>query len=299
MSATRTDSPTPSTVPTSAHTLEPKTAFASSLQEYIFNSGFCGQQFADIQVVFFNTSLKLHRLILARSPYLAHLIITLMPGSTLQLAFTDENITEEAVYITLQHLYNPSLEHVTAKNARAVLAAAHLFGEPDLADVAYSCVSSAISASNISEYIEWVGISSAPNGNGFAFGSAGYESDYGDYSARLRRDVLDFLLRTLPEQIKAAPQGTLATDPRLLAAYVPLPFELFKQCVESPDLPISFMQDRFAFAKRAIAARKKAAGVSQFEESVVLALKDDGDGMAVHVTRKPKRSRAALWKVEG
>lgn len=34
-------------------------------------------------------------MILARSPYLAHLIMSLMPGSTLQLAFTDGNITEE------------------------------------------------------------------------------------------------------------------------------------------------------------------------------------------------------------
>lgn len=194
---------------------------------------------------------------------------------------------------------DPAQEHVSATNARAVLAAAYLFGEPDLADVAYSAVSTAISASNVGEYIQWVGISPATNGNGFAFGSAGYDAEYGDYSARLRRDVLDFLLRTLPGQIKAAPQGTLATDPRLLAAYVPLPFELFKQCVESPDLPIQFMQDRFGFAKRAIAARKKAAGAAQFEESVVLALKDDGDGMAVHITRKPKRSRNALWKVEG
>ncbi|GMK58591.1 hypothetical protein CspeluHIS016_0600330 [Cutaneotrichosporon spelunceum] len=298
MSATGTASPAPSTAVTS-HAADSKTSFASSLQEYVFNTGFCGQQYADIQVVFFNTSLKLHRLILARSPYLAHLILSLMPGSTLQLAFTDENITEEAVYIALQHLYSPALELVNAGNARAVLAAAHLFGEPDLADVAYAAVSSAISAANVGEYIQWVGISPTANGNGFALGTTGYDGEYGDYSARLRRDVLEFLLRTLPGEINAAPQGTLATDPRLLAAYVPLPFELFKQCVESPDLPIPFMQDRFSFAKRATAARKKAAGTAQFEESVVLALKDDGDGMAVHITRKPKRGRAALWKVEG
>ncbi|BEI83452.1 hypothetical protein CcaverHIS002_0400560 [Cutaneotrichosporon cavernicola] len=298
MSATGTASPAPSAAPISPPA-NSKTSFASSLQEYIFNTGFCGQQYADIQVVFFNTSLKLHRLILARSPYLAHLILSLMPGSTLQLAFTDGNITEEAVYIALQHLYSPAPEHVNEGNARAVLAAAHLFGEADLADVAYAAVASAISAANVGEYIQWVGISPAANGNGFAFGSTGYDGEYGNYSARLRQDVLDFLLRSLPDHIKAAPEGTLATDPRLLAAYVPLPFDLFKQCVESPDLPIPFMQDRFSFAKRAITARKKAGGAGQFEESAVLALKDDGDGMAVHITRRPKRSRAALWKVEG
>jgi hypothetical protein len=63
MSTTGTASPAPSAAPTHAtsQVTEAKTSFASGLQEYIFNSGFCGQQYADIQVVFFNTSLKLHR----------------------------------------------------------------------------------------------------------------------------------------------------------------------------------------------------------------------------------------------
>lgn len=231
---------------------------------------------------------------------------------------------------------------MNASNARAVLATAYLFGGmPELVEHAYGITASALSASNVGEYVRWLGRISGPspssssgpgvvgagagtgngNGNGFSFGtttpirpgsavvsrsnsvaeSEGADA-YGEYSARLRADVLDFLLRTLPEEIRTTAQGSIAADPRLMAAYVSLPFELFKQCVESPDLPIPFMQDRFAFAKRAIAARKKVANQSQgppMEESVVLALKDDGDGMAVHVTRKPKRSRAALWKVEG
>lgn len=41
------------------------------------------------------TETPLIPVILARSPYLAHLIMSLPPGSTMQLAFTDENITEE------------------------------------------------------------------------------------------------------------------------------------------------------------------------------------------------------------
>lgn len=36
-------------------------SFATDLQSYVFNTGFCHQQFADVQVVFFQTSLKLHR----------------------------------------------------------------------------------------------------------------------------------------------------------------------------------------------------------------------------------------------
>ncbi|KAL1409555.1 hypothetical protein Q8F55_003540 [Vanrija albida] len=303
---------------------EAAATFASGMAEHIFNNGFCHQQWADIQVVFFSGSLKLHRLILARSPYLAHLMSNSMPGSTIQLSFTDENITEEAAYIAIQHLYHPSTHIVTPENARSVLAAAYLFGGmPELVQHAYSVASESISASNVVDYVHWLDAGSRrPAANGFAFGSVGAPAPappsgvwadpatapYGEWSARLRSDVLTFLIRTLPAQLHASGgEGTLATDARLLAAYAPLPFDLFKHCVEAPELPIPFMQDRFSFAKRAIAQRKKSATTAaargppqaQYEETVVLALKSEGDGMAVHITRKPKRGRAALWKVEG
>lgn len=199
-----------------------------------------------------------------------------------------------------------------------MLATAYLFGAmPDLEERAYACITESISSTNVADMVQWLG-ARIPS-NGFSFGAVQMPASssstwgaapalYGEWSVRLREDVVDFLLRALPAQLSAG-EGTqpLQNDPRLMAAYVPLPYELFKQCIESPDLPIPFMQDRFAFAKRAIAQRKKLAQAraagnppsAQMEESVVLALKDDGDGMAVHVTRKPKRSRAALWKVEG
>lgn len=190
---------------------------------------------------------------------------------------------------------------------------------PDLEQRAYSVVAESISAANVGELIHW--LSARIPSNGFTFGSNipgappitatdGWDTApamYGEWSTRLRHEVLDFLLRALPAQLMA--DGTpLHTNPHLLTAYAPLPFDLFKQVVESPELPISFIQDRFGFAKRAITQRKKLAQTqggagtppgAQMEESVVLALKDDGDGMSVHITRKPKRSRAALWKTEG
>lgn len=213
---------------------------------------------------------------------------------------------------------------MTPENARSVLASAYLFGGmPELVQHAYSVASESISATNVIDYVHWLDAGSRrPAANGFAFGSVGAPAPapssgvwadpatapYGEWSARLRSDVLTFLIRTLPAQLHASGgEGSLATDARLLAAYVPLPFDLFKHCVEAPELPIPFMQDRFSFAKRAIAQRKKANAAAatrgppqaQYEETVVLALKSEGDGMAVHITRKPKRGRAALWKVEG
>jgi hypothetical protein len=97
----------------------------------------------------------------------------------------------------------------------------------------------------------------------------------------------EYLVKTLPAQVS---ESDLAT------AYSQLPFDLFKQYVESNDLPIGSTQKRFAFAKKVIAIRKKAAGTSQMEEAAVLAM--HGDGMAVIVTRKAKKGRN-FFKVEG
>lgn len=71
---------------------------------------------------------------------------------------------------------------------------------------------------------------------------------------------------------------------------------MFKRCVESEQLRIEPTQKRFAFAKKVIANRKKAAAASQMEEAAVLAMQEDG--MAVVVTRKPKKGRN-FFKVEG
>lgn len=108
---------------------------------------------------------------------------------------------------------------------------------------------------------------------------------------------VEFLLHSFPDHL-AQTSSTLSSDPRLLSLYSALPFELFKRCVESPDLAIQSKQDRFAFAKKVIAQRKKAVAATGMEEIAVLAFKGGDDGMEVHVTRKPKR-KTALLKVEG
>jgi hypothetical protein len=91
----------------------------------------------------------------------------------------------------------------------------------------------------------------------------------------------------LPEQV---------SESEFASTYAQLPFDLFKQYIESDNLPIGSTQKRFAFAKKVISIRKKAAGASQMEEAAVLAMQ--GDGMAVVVTRKPKKARN-FFKVEG
>lgn len=107
-------------------------------------------------------------------------------------------------------------------------------------------------------------------------------------------DRQEYLLRVLPDSISS--EGPLSSNPTLLSIYSQLPYELFKQIIESPLLPITPTQSRFMFAKKAISLRKKGAAASGMEESVVLAIGSEQG--AVHITRKPKRARTALWKVE-
>jgi hypothetical protein len=91
-------------------------------------------------------------------------------------------------------------------------------------------------------------------------------------------------------------------DPRFLAIFSALPFDLFKSCIEDKALPLGSDQERFAFAKKAVAARKKLAASSgattdgQVVENVVLQF-TGGKGSNVHVTRKVKTGGRPLWKV--
>ncbi|WVQ94718.1 hypothetical protein IAU59_001798 [Kwoniella sp. CBS 9459] len=293
---------------------------ALNLASWTFNVGYLHQEWADVHFTFFNSGLKAHRLIIARSPYLARLMTNVAPGSVIHLAFQDENITEEAVHIALQHLYNPSHHLINVHNARSVLSTSYLFGGmPELTHHAYTVIRSSLETANVSEYIQWLNAGSGTDDAGFkkinggvteswngGFGSSS-EGRYGEWTGRLKQDVLDYLLRALPNQI-VSENSPITTDPRLFSVYSKLPYELFKALIENPELPIQSMQDRFAFAKRVIAQRKKVAASTTaatangnngppMEESVVLAFKG-GEGMEVHVTRKPKKSRA-LWKVEG
>ncbi|ODN97352.1 hypothetical protein L198_03915 [Cryptococcus wingfieldii CBS 7118] len=289
---------------------------AVSLARGIFNVGYINQEWSDVHLVFFASGLKAHRLILARSPYLAHLMAASAPGSTIKLSFADANITQEAVHISLQHLYNPSLSLVQPGNARAVLATAFLFGGmPELVHQAYLITRDSIDASNAVDLVRWLEVSpelamfaqqqppKAANGVQSTEGGISAWLDnpyprYGEWTIRLKHDVLNYLLNDLPSRV--VQEDKLATpDNALVTTYSLLPYELFKSLVESSDLPITSPQDRFSFAKRVLAQRKKSAvsGTPQMEENVVLAFRG-GDGMEVHVTRRPKKGRT-FYKVEG
>nr|ODN85210.1 hypothetical protein L203_05162 [Cryptococcus depauperatus CBS 7841] len=290
---------------------------AVDLARGIFNVGYLNQEWSDLHLTFFSSGLKGHRLILSRSPYLSHLMSTASPGSAIHLSFADTNITEESVHIALQHLYAPSLNLIHPNNARAVLATAFLFGGmPEVIHRSYLVIRDSLDASNVANLVHWLGSpseSSVMYGSKTTNGQAASTKDgengislwlddsfpqYREWTVRLKHNVLDYLLRVLPEQV--VQEGKLASpDSSLLIAYSHLPYDLFKSLVESSEFPIASHQDRFAFAKKVIAQRKKMAPSSgpQMEENVVLAFRG-GEGMEVHITRRPKKGRT-FFKVEG
>ncbi|OXG45507.1 hypothetical protein C359_00192 [Cryptococcus neoformans Bt120] len=285
---------------------------AVNLARGIFNVGYLNQEWSDIQLTFFASGLKSHRLILARSPYLAHLMSAAAPGTTIHLSFTDGNVTEESVHIVLQHLYNPSMNLVYPQNARAVLATAFLFGGmPELIHHAYLVIRDSLDAKNVVDLVYWLEASSdssavydgqTPSRNHREDSVKAWLGDpyprYGEWTIRLRHDAVNYLLHSLPEQVIKENKFNALDDP-LSITYAHLPYELFKALVESPELPIVSHQDRFTFVKKVLVQRKKIApsGGPQMEENVVLAFRG-GEGMEVHVTRRPKKGRT-FFKVEG
>jgi len=195
----------------------------------------------------------------------------------------------------------------------------------DLCDYAYEACRESITQTNINEWLEFVeSVSYTPSQNGSASPSMNAQSItstttvFGPYAQRLRHDVLEYLVVTLPAALNIHQRGPAngpvspSSEPpspssqhssgrdALLDIFSRVPFDLFKAAVESPTFQIGSDQARFKFAKDAIEVRKKA-GISRgagAQETVVLAF-GGGNGnagaSAVHVTRKLRKK--PLWKI--
>ncbi|ORX36280.1 hypothetical protein BD324DRAFT_485428 [Kockovaella imperatae] len=305
---------------------------AMGFSDYIWNVGYLQAQWTDVQLVFFDQSINLHRIVLSRSPYLAQLMAPHPPGTSIRLLLPDLNITSTSIHIALQHLYNPALRLVDSSNARSVLATAYIFGGmSELVQHAYRIIRQSFSPSNIVDNIHWLGqhstgpsisgtpasIDSPSSRGGLAFGTldggdgvssprsqssvsgwreAAQTAPYGEWSSRLRDDMTDYLINIFPASLPEP----LSSDPTLFNIYCQLPYDLFKLCIESPDLPIGTTQARFTFAKKVIAQRKKLAGANKgasgplMEEMVLLAVGTDSG--SVEITRRPKKGKTTLVK---
>lgn len=134
-------------------------------------------------------------------------------------------------------------------NARAVLAAAcFLGGLQDLCTYAYETCRNAISLETIDDWLRFVETLPQPPEEG---GPADVPASiFGPYAAQLRGDILQFLVTTLPRNLQAFQtidgathtlNGRSAGFDALLHVYTRVPFDMFKQAVESPELPVGKM----------------------------------------------------------
>ncbi|GJJ11943.1 hypothetical protein Clacol_006181 [Clathrus columnatus] len=285
--------------------------------DHLYHAGFQMGNYADTILNVHGRQYRLHAILLSRSPYLAHLMSTFSANTPIRNIYvsieSEPEVTEEGFAIALGYLYSSvSLELITPSNARAVLAAAcFLGGLPDLCSYAYETCRDSISTETIEHWLRFVENIPPPPSEDGSSPSDIPTSVFGPYAAQLRADVLHFLITTLPHTLQAFPstqnpqqqQQQQQPQPQqcvsnggksdgletLLQIYTRVPFDMFKQAVESPDLPIGPDQARFQFAKSAVARRKATVG-NRIEETVVLAFGGSSNSTsAVHVTRKVKK----------
>ena len=170
-----------------------------------------------------------------------------------------------SAFLALGYLYSPvSLNLIRPEIARGVLAAGCLLGGiPDLCEYAYEACRQSITQSTISEWLEFVeSVSYSPSQNGSASPTVNAQSItsttsvFGPYAQRLRHDVLEYLVVTLPAALnvhqRGPANGTVSPSPEspssssqhssgretLLDIFSRVPFDLFKAAVESPTFQI-------------------------------------------------------------
>ncbi|KAJ7940792.1 hypothetical protein B0H13DRAFT_1697897 [Mycena leptocephala] len=276
----------------------------AEIVDHLYHSGFETGNYADTLLHVHHghgVTYRLHAIILSRSPFLAHLMSTSPQSNGQRVIYVhlerELEVTQEGFAIALGYLYSSaSLGLVHEKNCRAVLASAHLLGGMDeLCTYSYDACRRSISVDTIGEWLQFIDTIPSPS-DGTSTADLTQTSIFGLYGQRLRDDVFNFLVVTLPQSLdiqsdsSSSKPGVNGRD-MLLQIFCRVPFDLFKTAMESPTFEIGSHQTRFKFAKDAIDLRKR--GIARGAEETVV-LSNFGDS-AVHITRKMRKR--PLWKV--
>ncbi|KAJ7343628.1 hypothetical protein DFH08DRAFT_873250 [Mycena albidolilacea] len=271
----------------------------AEIVNHLYQSGFQTGNYADTVLHVHQGHLvtyRLHAIILSRSPFLAHLMSTSGNGNVIHLNLErDPEVTHDGFAAALGYLYSSaSLGLIHEKNCRAVLASAHLLGGMDeLCSYSYDACRRSISVDTIGEWLSFIDTIPPPS-DGTTTPDLTQTSIFGPYGQRLRDDVFNFLVVTLPQSLDIHPDSSKAGGngrDMLLQIFSRVPFDLFKTAMESPAFEIGSDQTRFKFAKDAVDLRKR--GIARgAEETVVLS---NFGGSAIHITRKMRKR--TLWKV--
>jgi hypothetical protein len=139
-----------------------------------------------------------------------------------------------------------SLGLVHEKNCRAVLASAHLLGGMDeLCTYSYDACRRSISVDTIGEWLQFIDTIPSPS-DGTSTADLTQTSIFGLYGQRLRDDVFNFLVVTLPQSLdiqsdsSSSKPGVNGRD-MLLQIFCRVPFDLFKTAMESPTFEIGLL----------------------------------------------------------
>ncbi|KAI0350076.1 hypothetical protein OH77DRAFT_1101284 [Trametes cingulata] len=287
---------------------------------HLYQSGFHTGNYADTLLHVRTIVYRLHALILSRSPYLTHLMSTSPQTGSQHLIYVnldrEPEVTDEGFHHALAYLYSgAALANIRPENARGVLAAACLLGGmDDLCNYAYELCRQSISLDTLPSWLEFVDSMPVPSdGSSTPIVDQHQHSRtavFGPYAQRLREDIFNFLVVTLPNLVNYGGQATPTTPlpegasqhadagrETLLQVFARVPFDLFKAAIESPSFQLGSVHSRFKFAKDAIELRKQGiARGTGAEETVVLAFGGNtSQSGGVLVTRKLRRRQ--LWKV--
>lgn len=116
----------------------------------------------------------------------------------------------------------------------------------DLCAYAYQACKDSITAETINEWIDFVNSLPTPNDGTTSPTELLHNSIFGPYEAQLRSDVFHFLVVTLPtildiHQVQAPSQNAVNAGQgreTLLQIFSRVPFDLFKNAIESPTFQI-------------------------------------------------------------
>lgn len=164
----------------------------------------------------------------------------------------------------LAYLYSAAaLANVRPENARSVLAAACLLGRmDDLCNYAYEVCRQSISLESLPSWLEFVDSVPTPTDGSSTPIIEQHQSPrtavFGPYAQRLRDDVFNFLVVTLPNLVNFGGQATPTTPlpegasshadagrETLLQVFARVPFDLFKAAVESPTFQLGSLLRSF------------------------------------------------------
>ncbi|KXS09260.1 hypothetical protein M427DRAFT_75680 [Gonapodya prolifera JEL478] len=282
---------------------------------HMYNVGFVGGHFSDLVLRFQGpqvsqdvSAFRLHRIVVAQSPYIAQVLrqneYSISPLD-LVVHITDPHISHEGLHIALGHLYaSYSLPLLAAPHPdplrrsallRSALASACLLHLPDLATRIAELVKLDIRRDTVTDYCAYVGGEVA--------------RAYGPWAREIRDAVTQYLCRDAAREAKERTGGTASVWEEgvsgeayrdLVAGFAELPFDWLKKVVESRGFDCPSDLERFNFAKEVLAARVRAHRARPNEENVLLAFGGKTQGQAnVALVRRTKSAGQGQGPVNG